>query len=249
MNRNDLHFHVLPGVDDGPADLAAALALAADAVADGTSVVVATPHIRDGYVDNVFELPDRVSELQAALIREGIPLELRVGGELSHTMVGRLRQHELGAIAQGPPGARWLLLEAPFAGFDAEFHDAAQELRDRGFGVLIAHPERAGGQGDPMAALRRELLAGSSLQVNVWSIAGRHGEGARATGLDLVRDGIAVIASDAHADWRRPLVSRAMLDLEHAGVDRMTIRAAACAGPRRLIEAGIRGARTAVQAA
>src|SRR5688500_20243887 len=67
MNRNDLHFHVLPGVDDGPADLAAALALAADAVADGTSVVVATPHVRDGYVDNVFEIEDRVDEIQAAL--------------------------------------------------------------------------------------------------------------------------------------------------------------------------------------
>lgn len=249
MNRNDLHFHLLPGVDDGPADLAAALALAADAVADGTSVVVATPHIRSGYVENVFELPDRVAEFQLALMREGIPLELRVGGELSHTMVGRLRQHELDAIAQGPAGARWLLLEAPFAGFDTEFHGAAQELRDRGFGVLIAHPERVGGTNDPTPALRRELLAGSSLQVNVWSIAGRHGEGARATALRLVRDGLAVVASDAHADWRRPLVSRAGLDLQHAGVDRMTIRAAASAGPRRLLEAGLRGARRAAQAA
>ena len=51
MNRNDLHLHVLPGVDDGPADLGEALALAADAVADGTTVAVATPHIRPGYVD------------------------------------------------------------------------------------------------------------------------------------------------------------------------------------------------------
>ena len=40
MNRNDLHIHVLPGVDDGPADLGEALALAADAVADGTTLAV-----------------------------------------------------------------------------------------------------------------------------------------------------------------------------------------------------------------
>ena len=249
MNRNDLHFHVLPGVDDGPADLAAAVALAADAVADGTSVAVATPHIRRGYVENVFELPDRVAEFRAALIREGIHLELRVGGELSHTMVGCLRQHELNAIAQGPAGAHWLLLEAPFGGFDAEFHGAAQELRDRGFGVVIAHPERVGGADDPMPAVRRELLAGSWLQVNVWSIAGRHGAAARASGIGLVRDGLAIVASDAHADWRRPLVSRAALDLEHAGVDRTTIRAAASVGPRRMLEAGLRRPRRAVQAA
>ena len=250
MKRNDLHFHVLPGVDDGPADLAASLALAADAVADGTSVVVATPHIRDGYVDDVFELPDRVAELQLALVRERIPLELRVGGELSHTMVGRLRQHELNTIAQGPPGGRWLLLEAPFAGFGPEFHDAAQELRDRGFGVLIAHPERAGDREDVLPALRHEILAGSSLQVNVWSIAGRHGEEPRAMALQLVEDGVAaVVSSDAHADWRRPLLSRAISDLEHAGVDRLMVRAVACAGPRRLLEAGLRGGRAMAQAA
>jgi protein-tyrosine phosphatase len=250
MNRNDLHFHVLPGVDDGPADLAASLTLAADAVADGTSVVVATPHIRDGHVDNVFELPDRVAELQLALAREKIPLELRVGGELSHKMVGRLRQHELNTIAQGPPGARWLLLEAPFAGFDAGFHDAAQELRDRGFGVLIAHPERAGDRLNVLPALREEVLAGSSLQVNVWSIAGSHGEEARVMGVQLVRDGIAtVVSSDAHADWRRPLISRAVLELEHAGVDRMMVRAVTGAGPRRLLEAGLRGGRAAVAVA
>lgn len=250
MNRNDLHFHVLPGVDDGPADLAASLALAADAAADGTSVVVATPHVRDGYVDNVFELADRVRELQLELVRERIPLELRVGGELAHTMVGRLRQHELNAIAQGPPGARWLLLEAPFAGFDATFHDAAQELRDRGFGVLIAHPERAGDPPTVESAIRRELLAGCGLQVNVWSLAGRHGEGARQLGVKLIREGVAtIVASDAHADWRRPLVSRAMLDLEHAGVDRMVIRTVTGAGPRRLLESGLRRSRAAMQAA
>ena len=250
MNRNDLHFHVLPGVDDGPADLAASLELAADAVADGTSVVVATPHIRDGYVDNVFELPDRVAELQPALNRERIPLALHVGGELSHRMVGRLRQHELNEIAQGPPGARWLLLEAPFAGFDEDFHAAAQELRDREFGILIAHPERAGDRLDVLPALRREILAGSSLQVNVWSIAGRHGEEARALAVQLVSDGVAaVVSSDAHADWRRPLLSRAKVDLQHCGVDPLLVRAVTGTGPRRLLEAGLRGARRAPQAA
>ena len=41
----DLHAHLLPGIDDGPPDLAAALALADAAVRDGTRVVAATPHI------------------------------------------------------------------------------------------------------------------------------------------------------------------------------------------------------------
>jgi protein-tyrosine phosphatase len=250
MNRNDLHFHVLPGVDDGPADLAASLALAADAAADGTAVVVATPHVRTGHVTDVSELPDRVAELQLALVRERIPLQLRVGGELGHNMVGRLSQEELETIAQGPPGARWILLEAPFPGFGPGFHDAAWELRDRGFGVVIAHPERAARLDEDLASIRHETIGGSALQVNVWSIAGRHGEEAREVALRLVREGLAtVVASDAHADWRRPLLSRALADLERAGVDRMKARALAVTGPRRLLEAGLRGRRLSAGAA
>ena len=250
MNRNDLHMHVLPGVDDGPADLNEALSLASDAVADGTRAAVATPHIRPGYVTDVSELPVRVAELQLALTRERIPLELRVGGELSHGMVERLSQDALETIAQGAPGARWILLEAPFFGFGPAFHDAAGELRERGFGVVIAHPERSARLGEDLASLRHEILYGSALQVNVWSIAGRHGEESRDIALRLVHEGLAsVLASDAHADWRRPLLSRAIADLEHAGVDKMTARALAVTGPRRLLEAGLRSRRVAVPAA
>lgn len=108
-------------------------------------------------------------------------------------------------------------------------------MRDRGFGVLIAHPERAAGA--------------SALQLNVWSLAGRHGEDARLAGLQLIDDGLAtVVASDAHADWRRPLISRAMTDLGHAGIDQMAIRALCCTGPRRLLESGIRRRQAALAA-
>jgi tyrosine-protein phosphatase YwqE len=80
--------------------------------------------------------------------------------------------------------------------------------------------------------------------VNVWTIAGRHGEDAREIALRLVREGlVAVVASDAHADWRRPLISRAVADLEHAGVDRISVRALTATGPRRLLEAGLPGRR------
>jgi protein-tyrosine phosphatase len=250
MNRNDLHLHVLPGVDDGPADLGEALSLAQDAVMDGTTLAVATPHIRPGYVVDVSELPVRVAELQLALTRERIPLELRVGGELAHGMVERLSQDELETIAQGPPGARWILLEAPFPGFGPAFHEAADELRSRGFGVVIGHPERSARLGENLASLRREVLCGSGLQVNVWTVAGRHGEEAREVALRLVREGLAtIVASDAHADWRRPLLSRAIVDLEHAGIDRMTVRALTATEPRRLLETGLPGRRLALPAA
>src|SRR3954447_1865920 len=169
----DIHFHLLPGVDDGPSSMDESVALAAAAVADGTSVVVATPHVRGGDVTDVSELPDRVRELQDRLAREKIGLAVRRGAELGHDMVGRLGQAELDSLAHGPPGGRWLLVETPFVGLGHEFTAATEELRDRGFAVVVAHPERARDSAGP--TLRHELERGSLLQLNAWSLVGRHG--------------------------------------------------------------------------
>src|SRR3954471_4136430 len=105
MSYADIHFHLLPGVDDGPSSMDESVALAAAAVADGTSVVVATPHVRPGFLTDVSELPDRVRELEDRLAREQIGLAVRRGAELGHDMVGRLSQAELDSVAHGPLGA------------------------------------------------------------------------------------------------------------------------------------------------
>ncbi len=43
----DLHSHVLPGLDDGAADLDEAVAMGRAAAEDGIRVLAATPHVRD----------------------------------------------------------------------------------------------------------------------------------------------------------------------------------------------------------
>src|SRR3954467_9560020 len=90
MSYADIHFHLLPGVDDGPSTMDESVALAAAAVADGASTVVATPHVRTGFLTDVSDLPDRVRELSDRLAHERIGLAVRRGAELGHDMVGRL---------------------------------------------------------------------------------------------------------------------------------------------------------------
>ena len=93
MTRAELHFHLLPEVDDGPADLDDAVALARLAVADGTGLVTVTPHVRDLLALGILgEVPARVREVQAALDAAGVPLEVRTGAELAHDDVPRLRR-------------------------------------------------------------------------------------------------------------------------------------------------------------
>ena len=45
----DLHAHILPGLDDGPATLEDSADMAAAAVAGGTRVLAATSHVNRGF--------------------------------------------------------------------------------------------------------------------------------------------------------------------------------------------------------
>jgi protein-tyrosine phosphatase len=250
MDGIELHFHALPGLDDGPRTMADSVELLRLAALDATTTIVATPHVRSDFVTDISDFPDRLAELRAALEAAGIAVALLPGGELGHDMVGRLTQVELESLAQGPPRARWLLLETPFGGMGEDFHAAADELRDRGFGILIAHPERSadaslyGSRG-----LRRELAAGALAQVNAQSVTGQHGAEAQVAAFDLIGEGlISAIASDAHGTTRPPLLGEAGRRLVDGGVDADVANWLVRGGPERLLARGIRRRRVALVA-
>jgi protein-tyrosine phosphatase len=234
--RTELHTHLLPGVDDGPHDEAEAVALARLAVADGTRTVVATPHV--SMVDFA-TLPRRVARLREALRAADVPLDVLQGGELSPSDVHRIDRHELEAIAQGPAGRRWLLLEAPLLAGSPGLSVAAAELRARGYDVLIGHPERSPAYS--IGELSRQVARGSIVQINASSLNGSHGATARRLGLEIAQSGLPfVLASDAHSPERPPLLSEGARVLAEAGIDRDTIRLAVDIGPSRVLERGLR---------
>jgi protein-tyrosine phosphatase len=152
-----------------------------------------------------------------------------------------MRQSELELIAQGPSGARWLLVETPFHGLGADFHEATAELRDRGFGVLVAHPERSADASlDGAAGLRAELASGSLAQVNALSLTGGHGEEACSAGWELIAEGvIAVVASDAHGPTRPPALALARRTLLEVGITRRAAESLIESTPQRLLATGI----------
>jgi len=241
MNGVELHFHALPGVDDGPATMADSLDLVRAAAAEGTGTIVATPHVRSDFVTEVSDLTERVRELQSAVEEAGLPVRLLRGGELGHDMVGRLSQGELDIIAQGPPHARWLLVEAPFEPIDWDFHAATDELRDRAFGVVIAHPERsADAILDGAAGLRRELGRGAVGQVNAQSITGEHGLAARKAAFELISEGLlSAVSSDAHGPTRSALLGQARAQLIEGGIAPAVCNSLISGCPRRLLARGI----------
>ena len=193
----DLHTHVLPGLDDGPEDLAGAIALARAAERAGTEVLVATPHISSEYAVDPLEVPERVQALRAELSAAGVGISLATGGELAPERAAELDAAEIDAIRLGDGDC--VLLECPFVPSGALVELAAERLWGAGLRVLLAHPERS-----PVFLRRRDALAalvarGALVQLTAGSLRGDFGRTAQGCCDELLDRGLVhVVASDAH---------------------------------------------------
>ena len=239
----DLHLHLLPGVDDGPRTMATSLVHAAALAASGVHEATVTPHV--GHPDfpvDVTEIAARTAALQAELDLAGIRLRLRPGGELHADAAHRLGRTELDLIAQGPRGARWVLLEAPFGGIDDHLLLAQRRLAALGYAAVVAHPERALGVLEDASRRRLDTLRthGAVLQVNVDSLAGRHGVAAQRAAEALVREGEAgVLASDGHGGRRAHVLADGAERLRALGLAEKDVVRLTQTGPAALLRRGL----------
>ncbi|MGD9571391.1 MAG: tyrosine-protein phosphatase [Thermoleophilia bacterium] len=202
----DLHTHILPGLDDGPATMGEAVEMARVAWEHGTRTVVCTPHMIDHYPTDPAQVHEGVHALRAALEDAGIGLAVVPGAEISLDWLPRMSDADLAMASIGGAG-RWLLLEMPFAGWPIGLPEILRDLEIRGYQVILAHPERAEAVQRQPDRMRDLIGRGALVQLTAGSFLGDHGPAARRTALMLLAGGAAhLLASDAHSagPWRPP---------------------------------------------
>lgn len=196
----DLHCHLLPALDDGPAEEQASIALARRLVEDGVRIAAATPHLRSDHPDVApAELAGRCRALEDRCADEGVPLRIVPGGEVDLLWAQSASAEDLALASYGQRGSD-LLVETPYGPLPRSFERLVSELQEAGFRILLAHPERSPTfQQDPQRLA--ELVARAVLvQVTASSLVGNPRR-SRSTGLAraLVEERLAhVIASDSH---------------------------------------------------
>jgi protein-tyrosine phosphatase len=207
----DIHCHILPGMDDGPEHLDAAIRMCRMAAADGVRTIVATPHFSPG--SNEFDnamLTAAQQLLQAAVQKDGLDLSILIGAEVAVTpeLDFHLKQHRFLAIN----GGRYFLAEFRPLSVPANWDTFLISMMASGFVPIIAHPERNLWFMNHPEALPFVVKNGVMLQVTAASITGGLGPDVRDfCSYLLKRNLVHIIASDAHsADFRPPRLSEAM---------------------------------------
>lgn len=199
----DLHCHILPGLDDGAADLAAALDMARAFVADGVSVVACTPHILPGLYHNTGAgIRRAVADLQGVLEQEGIPLKLVPGADnhITPDCVAKLGTGELLALAD----SRYVLIEPPHHVAPQRLETMFFDLLTAGYVPILTHPERLRWIEAQFTAIQRLAGAGVWMQITASSLAGAFGSSAQYWAERMLDEGrVHILATDAHDTRRR----------------------------------------------
>lgn len=194
----DLHAHILPGVDDGPASMAESLEIARAAAERGTQVMLATPHRKDVTEDSsVDHIRDLVKELNGLVRAERLDFRLLLGME--NHLSADLPADVSAGQALPMNGGRYILIEMPFFGRPAFIESSLTRIMGLGYIPVLAHPERIEAFQRDVGLLERFVDLGMLSQITAGSLLGQWGDEVKDFTAELLRTGLAhVMASDTH---------------------------------------------------
>jgi len=200
----DLHSHILPGLDDGAANLSVSIAMARAYEAQGVTAVACTPHILPGCFNNSGDqIRVAVADLQQRLGDLGIELKLYSGADnyVVANFVSALHKGILLSLAD----SRYVLVEPPHSVAPARLDNLLFEILAMEYVPILTHPERLKWIESKYEVVCRLAECGVWMQITSGSLLGKFGRTARYWAERMLSEGrVQLLATDAHDDRRRP---------------------------------------------
>ncbi|CAN5350503.1 capsular polysaccharide biosynthesis protein [soil metagenome] len=173
--RQDIHSHILPGIDDGSPDIETSLKLIRGLYAAGFRKSIATPHIiGDMFRNNRQTITSALDQLKAACKEEQIDIELGAAAEymMDDYFLQLLRSGEkLMTIRDNV-----ILTELPYALAPQNLEELSFEILTAGYKPIMAHPERYHYYHNDQKQYEMLKDTGFLLQVNLLSLTGYYGK-------------------------------------------------------------------------
>lgn len=205
--HTDVHCHILPGVDHGSQSVTDSLNMLQAEMEMGLNRVVCTSHVTAETFENTPESLNGACEVLKEAIKEnGLDVTIYPSAEYRLDEYFN-KEYSLGHI-QPMPG-NYLLLENSFLQELIEIDDMMFELQMKGYRPILAHPERY-----PYYYSRKQRYtqlhgAGVKFQLNILSLAGYFGSGARDAALWLISNGLVdMLGSDMHNKQHAEIIKK-----------------------------------------
>jgi protein-tyrosine phosphatase len=201
----DLHCHILPGIDDGARTIEDSLAMAEDAIQDGITCVVATPHASTEYHFDYGKVRAARDELQSRLDGR---LTIATGSDFHlnpENLIALKKDSAPFCINQKD----YLLVEFNEFSIPPAMDQTLHELHLMGLRPIITHPERNGILRAQPERLVSWVRLGCYAQVTAGSLSGVFGAGAQEDAWTWIDQGLVhFVSSDGHNTARRPVKLR-----------------------------------------
>lgn len=191
----DIHCHVLPSVDDGPANLEEARKILDESVRQNICCMIMTPHYRKGIIEpSRQQVAESFYTLQKEAAERGIQLFLGCEYYRDSEISENIRSGRSIKLAD----TSYVLVEFSVMDSFTYIRNYTYKLKVEGYQPTIAHVERYNScwHIDRICELKE---CGIEIQVNAATILGKHGLKNKKMSLKLMKnDLINYIASDTH---------------------------------------------------
>lgn len=199
MLKTDMHSHLLPGIDDGAADINVSLGLIKGMMDMGYTKLITTPHIMWDMYKNTPDIINQKLELVRTAVKEkGWNIEINAAAEyfLDEHVEGLLKKNEPLLTVSG----KMVLCEFSLAFPSHMLKDILFEMQMQGYQPIIAHPERYAyleHNKEFYQELKEDI--GCLFQLNLLSLGNHYGKSVHELANYLIRKGYYdLVGTDLH---------------------------------------------------
>lgn len=194
----DLHSHLIPGIDDGAKTIEESLILIKGLADLGFRKIITSPHIMSGGYNNTPEIILNGRDMVRQALKEAaIDVAFDAWAEyyLDETIMPKIEKRNLLTM-----GDNYVLVELSYLMKSFSTTSYFYNLISNGYKVVLAHPERYPYYySDELDEYKMLKDQGVYFQLNISSLTGTYGDGARSTAQKLIdSDMIDFVATDLH---------------------------------------------------
>ena len=202
----DIHSHLLPGIDDGAADITQSLSYIKKLKELGFEKLICTPHIfKDFYPNTADTIMSALDTVKQQLKVEGV--DIRIGAAAEHMIDdGFEMSDDLLCLPN-----RYILIEMSYLSETPDIEQVIFDLQVRGYKIVLAHPERYNFYHANTQRYQRLKEMGCLFQLNLLSIVGYYGKSVKQAAEFLLQQKLYdLTATDLHHDKHMAMLNHAV---------------------------------------